>query len=102
MVSVSSLFLFYYFKYIYFIVFQSAQLSEALGMPFIPFVVSENLLMVTFSLYGLPISLVISFPVGILDCLSCRNDPPERYFGFARCPGDITSLGCIFCLLVNF
>lgn len=72
-------------------------------MPFILFVVSENLLMVNFSLYGLPFSLVISFPVGILYCLSCRNDPTERfYFGFARCPGGISSLGSIFYLFVNF
>ena len=48
MVSVSSLFLFYYFKHTYFIVFQNVCLSEALGMPFILFVVSENLLMVNF------------------------------------------------------
>lgn len=35
MVSVSSLFVFYYFKYTYFIVSQNVQLLEALDMPFL-------------------------------------------------------------------
>lgn len=57
--------------------------------------------MVNFSLYGLSFSLVISFSVGILYCPSCTNDPTEKfYFGFARCPGGINSLGSIFYLLI--
>lgn len=69
------------------------------------FLQSENLLMVSFSLYCLPFSLVISLSVRILYWLPelCRNDSQKRRFiWFCQVPGDISSLESIFNLFVNF
>lgn len=79
MVSVSSLFVFYYFKYTYFIVSQNVQLLEALNMPFL-LLCLKALVDGKLFWYGLSFSLVISFPTVLLYCLTCRNDHTERFY----------------------
>lgn len=102
---VSSLFLFYYFKHTYFIVFQNVHLWEALGMLFILLFVSENLLMISFSLYCLPFHWWFLYQwESCTDCLSCRDDLKKRGFILVL-PGPYwrhQQLGIYFNLFVNF
>lgn len=88
MVFVFSLFLFYYFKYTCSLpecsIIRSSWDAISLIHCF-----RKLLLMVNFSLYGLPFPLVIYFPLGILYRLSFWNYPTERFYFLLVLPGSL-------------